>query len=752
MARPLAQRLAALTVVAALMAGLSVPAFAATYNIGDGSITIEANGDGTATVTQNETVNDKDDDVKVTGSNGVTGNTVDIINNTDNDLKVTLSGVTITDPKGDAAPVSVSGTGDTAIELDGSNTLESSGWHAGLERNEEKNSDGNVVSGKLTIQDEDKNGSLDATGGFGGAGIGGANIKNSGEIEITGGTITATGKQDGAGIGGGGSGGDGMVTISGGNITARGGSSDNPKAICGAGIGGGGGYGDAKVTITGDAVIEEATGGGGCAGIGSGYYNSKTDITISGNAVVKNAQGGAKGAGIGGGGGGLSTGGSIGTVTITDNAKVDNATGGEGAAGIGSGVLGDVTVNISGNAEVKNAQGGAQGAGIGGGGGGTGTVTITDNVKVDNATGGEGAAGIGSGVLGDVTVNISGNAEVKNAQGGAQGAGIGGGGGGTGTVTITDNVKVDNATGGEGAAGIGSGVLGDVTVNISGNATVNAEGGANGAGIGGGYASAGDVTIEGGTTVKAEGGVGGGAGIGGGADLEADEDTQNRVTIRSSEDGSPDVTAVGGAPEPGEDGTELSKGGAGIGSGALIEPDEGDREADAIISIEGKVTIKSTAGKDNAAIGANGEEQVIEGLLPGSSIDRRDADGNDISLPGDKQQPADSSEQNSDALEGLTVTDAAGKTLPYTVEWQGSTVVVTAKYPFASLQMTHETLLQLQKQGAQTLRFCTESRTASASVAELLNVSTAGAKIVWSHDGAASALQVNGADHNELLK
>lgn len=626
MARPLAQRLAALTVVAALMAGLSVPAFAATYNIGDGSITIEANGDGTAKVTQNETVNEKDDDVIVKGSGETTSNVIEVINNTEDDLKITLSDVDIADTKG-KAPLSVSGTGDTTIELDGNNSLTGSGWSAGLERNEEKDSDGNVTSGKLTIQDEDKNGSLEATGNYGGAGIGGGNLKNSGEIEITGGTITATGALDGAGIGGGGSGGDGTVTISGGNITARGGSSDNPKAICGAGIGGGGGYGNATVTITGDAVIEEATGGGACAGIGSGYYNSKTDITISGNA------------------------------------------------------------------------------------------------------------------------------EVKNAQGGAQGAGIGGGGfGGTGTVTITDNAKVDNATGGEGAAGIGSGVLGDVTVNISGNATVNAEGGANGAGIGGGYASAGDVTIEGGTTVKAEGGVGGGAGIGGGADLEADEDTQNRVTIRSSEDGSPDVTAVGGAPEPGEDGTELSKGGAGIGSGALIGPDEGDREADAIISIEGKVTIKSTAGKDNAAIGANGEEQVIEGLLPGSSIDRRDADGNDISLPGDKQQPADSSEQNSDALEGLTVTDAAGKTLPYTVEWQGSTVVVTAKYPFASLQMTHETLLQLQKQGAQTLRFCTESRTASASVAELLNVSTAGAKIVWSHDGAASALQVNGADHNELLK
>ena len=625
--KPLTQRLAALAVAAALMAGTAVPAFAEVYDIGAGSITIEANGDGTAKVTQNGNVTDKDDDVKVTGSNGVTGNTVDIINNTDNDLKVTLSDVTITDPKGDAAPVSVSGTGNTAIELDGSNTLKSSGWHAGLERNEEKNSDGNVVSGKLTIQDEDKNGSLDATGGFGGAGIGGANIKNSGALEITGGTITATGKQDGAGIGGGGSGGDGMVTISGGNITARGGSSDNPNAACGAGIGGGGFGGNATVIITGDAVIEEATGGGACAGIGSGYYDAKTDITISGNA------------------------------------------------------------------------------------------------------------------------------EVKNAQGGAQGAGIGGGGfRGTGTVTITDNAKVDNATGGEGAAGIGSGVFGNVTVNISGNATVNAEGGANGAGIGGGYASAGDVTIEGGTTVSAAGGVGGGAGIGGGADLEGDEDTRNRVTIRSNGDGSPNVSAVGGAPEPGQNGEDASKGGAAIGSGALIDPDEDAAEADAAITIEGKVTISAVAGKDGVAIGANGEEQAFDGLLPGSSIDRRNADGKDISLPGDKQQPADSSEQNSDALEGLTVTDAAGKTLPYTVEWQGSTVVVTAKYPFASLQMTHETLLQLQKQGAQTLRFCTESRTASASVAELLNVSTAGAKIVWSHDGAASALQVNGADYNELLK
>ena len=49
------------------MTGTAVPAFADVYDIRKGSITIVANGDGTAKVTQNETVNDKDDDVKVTG-------------------------------------------------------------------------------------------------------------------------------------------------------------------------------------------------------------------------------------------------------------------------------------------------------------------------------------------------------------------------------------------------------------------------------------------------------------------------------------------------------------------------------------------------------------------------------------------------------------------------------------------------------------------------------------------------------------
>mgnify|MGYP000538538548 CR=1 FL=1 len=93
--------------------------------------------------------------------------------------------------------VSVTGSGNTNIELNGNNTLTSGYGHAGLEHN--KTDD----SGTLTIQDEknddgsakggasDTTGSLTAKGGGHGAGIGGSNEKD-GQVTITGGKITAT--------------------------------------------------------------------------------------------------------------------------------------------------------------------------------------------------------------------------------------------------------------------------------------------------------------------------------------------------------------------------------------------------------------------------------------------------------------------------------------------------------------------------------------------------------------------------------
>lgn len=87
--------------------------------------------------------------------------------------------------------MSVTGSGDTTIELDGDNELKSGDRHAGLEHNQTVDSEGNVTSGKLTIQDDNDNaGSLTATSGYFGAGIGGGSAK-AGQVTITGGTITA---------------------------------------------------------------------------------------------------------------------------------------------------------------------------------------------------------------------------------------------------------------------------------------------------------------------------------------------------------------------------------------------------------------------------------------------------------------------------------------------------------------------------------------------------------------------------------
>ena len=373
--RSTGKRAAALALTAALVVGMTLPAFALPWYIEDGDISISA-GESGNDVTQNGKTTENDTDTVITSKDSSTAssNTVTIDAGKGETVNVTLENVNIdTSDTGEAA-VSVTGSGNTNIELNGNNTLTGGGWQAGLEHNKETDSEGNETSGTLTITDTDKNGSLAATGGnYGGAGIGGGNIKNAGKIEITGGTITAVGAEDGAGIGGGGGGGiggDADITISGGTITAIGGQPENIAGIGGAGIGGGGLGGSADITITGDAVIKEAIGGNGAAGIGSGMGNPWTSEPLI----------------------------TVGNVTIEGNAKVDSAVGGaNGAAGIGGGTLGIGNVTIRGNAQIGKATGGDEGAGIGGGVLGTGDVTIEGNVTIENAQGGAGAAGIGGG-------------------------------------------------------------------------------------------------------------------------------------------------------------------------------------------------------------------------------------------------------------------------------------------------------------------------------------------------------------------
>jgi hypothetical protein len=299
--------------------------------------------------------------------NGVFGNTITVINNfADKVLKLTLRDVKIDvsgtgnplyyDDKGNAA-LSVQGEGDVEIELDGKNELKSGAHRAGLEKN--------TSEGTLTLKDDNKEaGSLTATGGEYGAGIGGGDYDSGENITITGGTVTATGGEYGAGIGGGRDGSGKNITITGGTVTATGGED-------GAGIGGGADGSGEDITITRGTV--NATGGHNGAGIGGGGNGGGgKNITINGGAV--NAEGDDWGAGIGGGGDGSGE-----DITITD---------------------GTVT-----------AKGGALGAGIGGSGSGSGkNITITGGTV--NASGGAGA-GIGGGVNSSGSnVTVSGAAQV----------------------------------------------------------------------------------------------------------------------------------------------------------------------------------------------------------------------------------------------------------------------------------------------------------------------------------------------------
>lgn len=268
--------------------------------------------------------------------NGFWGNTITLKTIADKVLNLTLKDVKIdVSDKGKAA-LSVQGKGNAEIELDGDNELKSGVNRAGLEK---------TSTGTLTLKDDNnKAGSLTATGGDSGAGIGGGLDGNGKNITIKGGTVTATGGRLGAGIGGGeGSSGE-NITITGGTVTAAGGEG-------GAGIGGGMNGSGNNITIKGGTVT--ATGGGYSAGIGGSSSGSGKNITINGGTV--NAAGGTYGAGIGGGAS-IDDGGDGKNITI--NGGTVNAAGGESGAGIGGGLRGSGSnVTVSGAAQVTTTAG-----------------------------------------------------------------------------------------------------------------------------------------------------------------------------------------------------------------------------------------------------------------------------------------------------------------------------------------------------------------------------------------------------------
>lgn len=367
------RRLFALALALLLAVSLPVSALARDWYIDDGDITISATENG-QTVKQGDkdAVDDDAPVIKQKDSSNSTDNVIKVIAEKDATANVTLDGVNINTDANRRSETAfrTEGEGDVNIELDGSNTLRSGYYSkaAGLNK-------GN--SGTLTINDEDNNGKLEATGGYGGAGIGGGRHSSASDITITGGTITARGSYSGAGIGGGASDINGPycngsnITISGGDVTAIG-------SAYASGIGGGSIGSGSNITIS-DGKVTAKGGDQGGAGIGGGFWASGSDITISGGEVE--ASGGDLGAGIGGGNGGN------GTDIEISGGKV-TAKGGMSGAGIGGGCRGTgSSITISGDAQVK-VQGGeaddgyGAGAGIGNGGAGN---TNGDEVEPDTS-------------------------------------------------------------------------------------------------------------------------------------------------------------------------------------------------------------------------------------------------------------------------------------------------------------------------------------------------------------------------------
>ena len=311
--KQLALRVLSTAALVAMVSSIATAAFAAEYNVKDGSVEIVAK-DGVQRITQwvnkdigiyvqddnGEDIRDREDsDIVLTTKGETTSNTVTITAEEKGDTaNVTLQDVHIEVDTGKAksGAIEIKGDGHTNLELNGDNTvMVKNGWeeeHAAIEKADKYGKEGTLTikddvndDGTAKGTDADTTGKLVAGGYHEAAAIGGGagDLGDTSNITITGGDITAIGGNDGgSGIGGGGRpGGTGK------NICIEGNAHVTATAEEGAAIGGGSTGGN-SITIKDHAVVDAygiygaAIGDGGLS-VGSGR---PTTITISGNATV----------------------------------------------------------------------------------------------------------------------------------------------------------------------------------------------------------------------------------------------------------------------------------------------------------------------------------------------------------------------------------------------------------------------------------------------------------------------------------
>ena len=384
---------------------LSAPAFAGTWCIDEGNITVKA-GDtkGKNTVSQGNKKDVEDTNTIITGTSNE--NTVTIDTSKGN-VDVTFDDLNIDASSRKEAAMSVTGSGNTTIKLDGDNHLTGGNGRSGIDS-----------IGSLTIYGGE-NDSLTAKGGSGADGSGGDGI-HSGSLTIYGGTVNANGGNCGDGnYSDGGSGiriSSRSLTIYDGKVNAKGGNGgDGNYSDGGSGISSNG-----SLTVSGGTVTANGGNGGSGGGNGGDGITSNGGVTISsGSTVTANGGRGEDGSG----GSGISNGGSLtvsdGTVTAKGgNGDSKDGYGGDGIRSGGDGIRSGGGVTISGN--TVNAAGG-----YGGKVGGYGICSF-DRVGVAisggtvEAAGGNGSTGGGSGIYSSV-IDLSGSLELTAKAGSPNG-------------------------------------------------------------------------------------------------------------------------------------------------------------------------------------------------------------------------------------------------------------------------------------------------------------------------------------------
>ena len=309
--KQLALRVLSTAALMAMVSSIATAAFADTYDLNKGSVTVETKDNGNTYVTQaNTDINEYQDHTGVTiTSNGTqTSNTITVETAKDQTTNVTLQDVNIEVNTSDAksGAIEIKGDGNTNLELNGNNTVQvKNNWseeHAAIEKADK------YGTGTLTIKDDvnddgtakgtdtDTTGTLLAGGFHEAAAIGGGSGDDTSNITITGGEITAiAGHNGGAGIGGGGRPGNNGGNPNGGagkNICIEGNAHVTAVGEEGAAIGGGASGGN-SITIKDHAVVNAYGAWGSAIGDGGIYTSNDTSneklpttITISGNATV----------------------------------------------------------------------------------------------------------------------------------------------------------------------------------------------------------------------------------------------------------------------------------------------------------------------------------------------------------------------------------------------------------------------------------------------------------------------------------